>query len=91
MKKEITLEKRKKILFLVQMLLIMLAVMSGAVMKVIVLAWGDSFFRIELIDFCKEHLADYKRPKSVNFYKELPHTAAGKIMYAELRKMCQRS
>ena len=39
------------------------------------------------MEFCRERLAGYKKPKSVDFFKELPHTAAGKIMYAELRKL----
>ena len=45
----------------------------------------------ELIKFCKEHLANYKSPKTIDFLKELPHTAAGKIKYAELIELYNKS
>jgi len=34
----------------------------------------------ELQAFCAEHLADYKRPRQVNFVDELPRNATGKVM-----------
>ena len=39
----------------------------------------------ELIDFCKERLADYKVPRQIVFVDELPMTPAGKIAKAQLR------
>jgi long-chain acyl-CoA synthetase len=33
----------------------------------------------DLIDYCKEHLADYKCPRKVFFVDDLPKTATGKI------------
>lgn len=39
----------------------------------------------EIIDFCRENLASFKRPKQVIF-GELPKTATGKIQKFELRK-----
>ncbi len=39
----------------------------------------------EIIDFCREKLAGFKRPKQVIF-GELPKTATGKIQKFELRK-----
>ena len=39
----------------------------------------------ELIAFCREHMASFKRPKKVIF-GELPKTATGKIQKFELRK-----
>jgi len=33
----------------------------------------------DMIDYCKEHLADYKCPRKVFFVKDLPKTATGKI------------
>jgi long-chain acyl-CoA synthetase len=57
-----------------------------AVKACVVLKEGYTVSEQELLDFCKEHLADYKRPKSCDFFEKLPHTAAGKIMYGELRK-----
>lgn len=40
----------------------------------------------ELIDFCSEHLARYKKPKKVVFMKELPKNAAGKVTKNILRE-----
>jgi fatty-acyl-CoA synthase len=39
----------------------------------------------ELIDFCKQHMAGFKRPKFIIF-GELPKTSTGKIQKFELRK-----
>ena len=38
----------------------------------------------ELISFCKRHLAHYKFPRSVNVRPELPKSAIGKVLKAEL-------
>ncbi len=40
----------------------------------------------EIIDFCRDNLASFKRPKQVIF-GELPKTATGKIQKFELRKL----
>jgi acyl-CoA synthetase (AMP-forming)/AMP-acid ligase II len=42
----------------------------------------------EIIDFCRDKVAAYKKPKSVEFIKqaEMPRTASGKILHRELRK-----
>ena len=45
---------------------------------------GASATEDEIIDFCREHLAGFKRPKHVVF-GELPKTATGKIQKFELR------
>ena len=42
--------------------------------------------RTALIEFCKEHLADYKIPRKIEFRKELPMTPAGKIQKAALKE-----
>lgn len=65
-------------------------VWGEAVKACVVLKKGYNVSEQELLDFCKNFLADYKRPKTLDFYKELPHTAAGKIMYGELRKKYQK-
>ncbi|MCU0493816.1 MAG: benzoate-CoA ligase family protein [Chloroflexaceae bacterium] len=39
----------------------------------------------ELIAFCREHMADYKRPRWIEFMAELPKTATGKIQRYRLR------
>jgi long-chain acyl-CoA synthetase len=40
----------------------------------------------ELIEFCKQRLARYKAPKSVEFVSALPKNASGKIMKREIRE-----
>ena len=40
----------------------------------------------EIITFCKEHVASYKAPKSVEFVESLPKNPAGKILKRELRE-----
>lgn len=42
----------------------------------------------DLIDFCKEHMAGFKRPKNIIFC-ELPKTSTGKIQKFELRKQAK--
>ena len=39
----------------------------------------------EIVDFCKEHLAAYKYPRSIEFRDTLPMSATGKILKRELR------
>ena len=39
----------------------------------------------EISKFCKEKIAAFKAPKSVEFRKELPKTAVGKVLRRELR------
>jgi len=40
----------------------------------------------EIIDFCKQNLASYKKPKSVEFIGELPKNPYGKILKKDLRE-----
>lgn len=40
----------------------------------------------EMIEFCKQHLARYKAPKSIEFVKSLPKNPQGKIMKRQIRK-----
>jgi fatty-acyl-CoA synthase len=37
------------------------------------------------VAFCKEHLAHYKAPKSIDFLEALPRTGSGKIFKKGLR------
>ena len=39
----------------------------------------------EIIQVCKDNLASYKKPKSVEFTEFLPKNVAGKVLKAELR------
>ena len=52
---------------------------------VVVLKSGMSVTQDELIDFCKANIASYKKPKSVDFVKELPRNPSGKVLKKELR------
>jgi len=56
-----------------------------SVKAVIVLRKGMTATEDEMIDFCKERLASYKKPKSVEFWDSLPMTGSGKIMKNEIR------
>jgi len=38
----------------------------------------------EILDFCRERLAAYKRPRSVEFLPELPKSTVGKVLRREL-------
>lgn len=53
---------------------------------IVVLKEGASLTADELIAFCKEHIAGYKAPKSVEFVDSLPKNPAGKILKRELRE-----
>jgi acyl-CoA synthetase (AMP-forming)/AMP-acid ligase II len=55
---------------------------------IVVLKEGASLTADELIAFCKEHIAGYKAPKSVEFVDSLPKNPAGKILKRELREKC---
>ncbi len=52
----------------------------------IVLKSGETMREEEVLLFCQEHLASYKKPKIVNFVDSLPRNAAGKIVKTVLRK-----
>lgn len=51
----------------------------------VVLEDGESATEDEIITFCKDRLAVYKVPKLVEFRKELPKSAVGKILRKILR------
>ena len=51
----------------------------------VVLKEGESTTAEEIISFCKEKLATYKSPKLVEFRRELPKSAVGKILRKVLR------
>ena len=52
----------------------------------IVLAPGAALTAAEVGDYCRTHLADYKRPRQVVFVDELPRNPTGKILKRELRE-----
>jgi long-chain acyl-CoA synthetase len=40
----------------------------------------------EILQFCRDRLADYKIPREVRVVESLPRTATGKIAKLELKK-----
>ena len=46
---------------------------------------GSPVTEHELLNFASKQLAPYKRPKSVEFKKDLPRTLVGKVLKRELR------
>ena len=56
-----------------------------AVKAVVSVVKGKSVTENELIAFCRDHIASYKKPKSVDFVDELPKNNNGKILKRELR------
>ncbi len=56
-----------------------------AVKGIVVLKPGQHATAEEIIQFCKEHIAHYKAPKSIDFLDALPRTGSGKIQKKELR------
>jgi long-chain acyl-CoA synthetase len=59
---------------------------SGEVPKLFVVKKDPNLSEQQLLDFCKEQLTGYKRPKYVEFRKELPKTNVGKILRRALRE-----
>ncbi|MEC9281072.1 MAG: AMP-binding protein [Bdellovibrionota bacterium] len=57
---------------------------SGEVVKVFVVKKDDGLTAEEILNFCKENLTGYKRPKFVEFRDELPKSNVGKILRKEL-------
>lgn len=56
-----------------------------AIIAVVALVPGQRTTEAELIAFCKENIASYKKPKSVDFVEKLPKNNYGKILKKDLR------
>ena len=56
-----------------------------AVKAVVTLKPGKTLTQDELLDFCKEHLASFKKPKTVDFVDAIPKNPYGKVLKRELR------
>jgi len=57
-----------------------------SVKALVVLKEGMAATEPEIIDFCKENLASYKKPRTVEFRKELPRSPAGKVLKRQIRE-----
>ncbi|MCH2212704.1 MAG: long-chain fatty acid--CoA ligase [Fuerstiella sp.] len=51
---------------------------------------GNSVTGQELIDFCRQHVSSYKKPRSVDFVDEIPRNNYGKMMKRVLREKYTR-
>ncbi len=56
-----------------------------SVKALVVIRAGASATEQELIEHCRSHLAAFKKPKSVEFRRELPKNSYGKVLKRELR------
>lgn len=59
---------------------------SGEVVKLFVVKKDGSLTEAELMNFLKEFLTSYKRPKYIEFRTELPKSNVGKILHKDLRE-----
>ena len=57
-----------------------------SVKAIVQLRRGATATADELIAFCAERLAGYKKPRSIDFVDELPRDAAGKLLKRKLRE-----
>jgi long-chain acyl-CoA synthetase len=58
---------------------------SGEVVKIFAVRSDPAVTEQDVIDYCRENLTNYKRPRAVEFRDELPKTNVGKILRRELR------
>lgn len=58
----------------------------GEAVKIVVVKKDQSLTEQELVDYCKENLTGYKRPKFIEFKTEIPKTNVGKILRRALRE-----
>jgi acyl-CoA synthetase (AMP-forming)/AMP-acid ligase II len=59
----------------------------GEAVKAIVVLRGDGVTTAdEIIDFCREKLGGYKRPRSIEFIDDLPRNPSGKVLKRQLRE-----
>jgi fatty-acyl-CoA synthase len=56
----------------------------------IVLREGHQLSEPDVIAYCRDGLADYKRPRQVTFVSELPRNPTGKVLKRELRELSPR-
>jgi acyl-CoA synthetase (AMP-forming)/AMP-acid ligase II len=57
-----------------------------AIKAIVSLKPGQKATQEEIINFCREHMASFKKPKSVEFIEEIPKNPYGKVLKRELRE-----
>jgi len=58
---------------------------SGEAVKLFVVKKDPALTERDIMEYCKEHLTGYKKPKYIEFRSDLPKTNVGKILRRELR------
>jgi len=58
---------------------------SGEAVKVFVVRKDPALTEAALMEYCKQHLTGYKKPRFIEFRDELPKSNVGKILRRELR------
>jgi long-chain acyl-CoA synthetase len=58
---------------------------TGEAVKLFVVKRDPSLTAEQVQEFCQSQLTAYKRPKHIEFRRELPKTNVGKILRRELR------
>ena len=58
---------------------------TGEAVKLVIVKKDTTLTEMAVRDYCKANMTGYKQPKVVEFKKELPKTAVGKILRRELR------
>jgi len=53
---------------------------------IVVLKQGEVTTAEEIVEYCREGLSSFKRPRSVVFVDELPHNPMGKVLKRVLRE-----
>lgn len=57
----------------------------GEAVKCYLVSKNPAVTEEQLLDYCKEHLAKYKIPVSIDFLEELPKNTTGKILRRALK------
>jgi acyl-CoA synthetase (AMP-forming)/AMP-acid ligase II len=57
-----------------------------SVKAVVVCKPGEQMTQEDVIEYCKQHLASYKKPRSVDFMDALPRSPMGKVLKRVLRE-----
>jgi len=60
------------------------------VCAIVVPRGGECILEEEIVDYCKAHLASFKKPRKVIFTEALPRNPSGKVLKRDLRKQYAR-
>ncbi|HSW34414.1 MAG TPA: long-chain fatty acid--CoA ligase, partial [Steroidobacteraceae bacterium] len=59
---------------------------AGEAVKAFVVRKDPALTEADLVDYCRQHLTGYKKPKYIEFRDELPRSNIGKILRRALRE-----